>query len=276
MISKPAYAKINLTLDIVGRREDGYHLLETVMQTVSLCDRVSVERADNIEIVCSAEGVPTNEKNTCHKAARLFFEQTGTDGGVRIIIDKKIPSEAGLGGGSSDAAATLCLLNELYDTHLSYEELERIGAKVGADVAFCIRGGTVLCQGIGDEMTKLEALPKRYVLLVKPDFGVSTPEAYKQFDKKGMRSCEGTKAFVDALNSNDVPYLNISNDLEIALGNDMIEKIRDGLIDLGAEAAQMTGSGSCVFGLFVNKCDAENARRAMAGKYPFCELCETI
>lgn len=276
MISRPAYAKINLTLDIVGRREDGYHMLETVMQTVSLCDMVSVEKADTIEIDCSAEGVPTDEHNTCHKAARLFFEQTGIDDGVKIIIEKHIPSEAGLGGGSSDAAATLCLLNELYGAELTYIELERVAAKVGADVAFCIQGGTALCRGIGEEMTRLESVPKRYVLLVKPDFGVSTPEAYKLFDKKGIQSSAGTKAFVNALNKGDVPYLHISNDLETALKNDEIAMIRSELIDLGAEAAQMTGSGSCVFGLFVNKNDAENAQSVMAGKYPFCELCETI
>ena len=278
MISRPAYAKINLTLDVVGRRDDGYHLLETVMQTVSLCDTVSVEKADGIEIICSAEGVPTDERNTCHKAARLFYEQTKTDGGVRIIIDKKIPSEAGLGGGSADAAAVLCLMNELYDAKLSYAELEDIAAKVGADVAFCVQGGTAICRGIGEEMERIGGLEKRYVLLIKPGFGVSTPEAYKRFDESGLKSANATADFVKALENGGNPYEHLSNDLESALQNIEIAKIRRQLMELGAEAAQMTGSGSCVFGLFLTEESAERARRQIntTGKYPFCELCETI
>ena len=275
MISKEAYAKINLTLDVVGKRDDGYHLLETVMQTVSLCDVVSVNMADDIVITCSDERVPVDAKNTCHKAARVFFERTGIAGGVRIDIEKHIPSEAGLGGGSSDAAAALCLLNELYDAKLSYSELEDMAAKVGADVAFCIQGGAAVCRGIGEKMERI-ALPERWVLLVKPDFGVSTPEAYRLFDENGEVSSYGTKAFLDALNSGRNPYECLSNDLETALCNLEIAKIRRELIELGAAASQMTGSGSCVFGVFDNEDTARRAERYMQERIGFATLCRTI
>ncbi len=276
MPTKNAYAKINLTLDVVGKRADGYHLLESVMQSLSLCDRVSAEKSDEIEIFCDVPGVPLDEKNSCHKAARLFFEKTGIAGGARISIEKKIPSEAGLGGGSADAAATLHLLNEIYDARLSYEELEKIAASVGADVPFMIQGGAAVCEGIGEKMTRLGGLERRHVLLVKPDFGVSTPEAYRLFDEKKIGSKHGTQSFLEAHERGENPYLRLSNDLESALENMKIAKIRSELYEAGAEAAQMTGSGSCVFGLFETSEAAERAKRLMGGKYPFCEICATI
>ena len=275
MISKNAYAKINLTLDVVGKRDDGYHLLETVMQSVSLCDVVSVDKAEGIVITCSEAGVPLDEKNTCHKAARVFFERTGIAGGVKIDIEKNIPSEAGLGGGSSDAAAVLCLLNELYDARLSWFELEELAAKVGADVAFCIRGGAAVCRGIGENMERI-ALPERPVLLVKPDFGISTPEAYRMFDEKGAVSACGTNAFLDALSAGRDAYEHLSNDLEAAVCDLEIAKIRCEILECGAVAAQMTGSGSCVFGVFDNEDTAARAERYMQGKTGFVKLCRTI
>lgn len=276
MIRKEAYAKINLTLDVVGKRDDGYHLLETVMQTVSLCDVVSVEKFDDIVITCSEPAVPVDERNSCHKAARVFFERTGISGGARIDIEKHIPSEAGLGGGSSDAAAVLSMLNEIYDARLSYSELEELAAKVGADVAFCVRGGTAVCSGIGEDMERLAGVPERWVLLVKPDFGVSTPEAYRLFDEKGSVSIHGTEAFLRALRDDGNPYEFLSNDLEAALCNMEIAKIRRELLTLGAEAAQMTGSGSCVFGVFENEDIAVRAKNYLSGKIGFVELCRTI
>ncbi len=276
MITRAAYAKINLTLDIVGRRGDGYHLLESVMQTVSLYDTVGAERADEIVIECDAPNVPTDRRNTCFKAAERFFEYTGISGGAKIVIEKRIPSEAGLAGGSADAAAALWLLNEIYGAGLGGEELESIAAKVGADVAFCVRGGAAVCRGIGEEMESISDMPERFVLLVKPDFGVSTPEAYRLFDEKGIRTENGTKKFLSAPKRGETPFGFISNDLETALANPVIEKIKKALFGLGAEAAQMTGSGSCVFGLFKSEKDAENAKHELAGNYPFVELCRTI
>ena len=276
MTTKEAYAKINLTLDVVGKRGDGYHLLETVMQTVSLCDTVKLEKADGIAITCSDAKVPVDERNTCHKASRVFFERTGISGGARIDIEKHIPSEAGLGGGSSDAAAVLCLLNEVYDAKLSYSELEELAAKVGADVPFLIRGGTAVCRGIGEDMKRLAGLPEKWVLLVKPDFGVSTPEAYKMFDEKGNVSACGTEKFLNTLRVGGNPYECLTNDLEAALCNLEIARIRRELLMLGAEAAQMTGSGSCVYGVFENEDVAVSANDYLKGKIGFVELCRTI
>lgn len=271
-----AYAKINLTLDIVGKRPDGYHLLETVMQTVSLCDAVSVEPYNGIEVSCSAPDVPTGPENTCHKAARLFFEHTMIAGGAKIHIEKHIPSQAGLGGGSSDAATVIKLLNLIYGVCLSDGELERIAAKVGADAAFFIRGGAAVCRGIGENIEPLPKLPQREALLVKPDFGVSTPEAYRLFDEKGTLSQRGTAGFLKALKSGGNPYFELSNDLENSADDKRIEKIRGELNGLGAEASLMSGSGSCVFGLFEKKETAETAKLALMGKYPFICLCGTI
>lgn len=276
MLTKPAYAKINLTLDVTSKRADGYHNLGTVMQSVTLCDVIHAEKAEGIILECRDSKIPLDEKNTCHRAAGLFFKRTGILGGVRIVIEKNIPSEAGLGGGSSDAAATLLLLNELYDARLSYYDLEEIAALTGADVPFCIRGGAAVCRGIGEKMTGIGGLEKRHVLLVKPGFGISTPEAYAAFDKKGAESLSGTKKFLSALEGGENPYLYLSNDLEAAIENTDIAKIRMELSELGAEAAQMTGSGSCVFGLFEDLERALRAQTLMRDSYPFCELCETI
>lgn len=275
MLTKHAYAKINLTLDVVDKRSDGYHLLESVMQTVSLCDDVSVEKADKIALFCDNLSIPTDRKNTCIRAAELFFERTEISGGAQIILKKNIPSEAGLGGGSADAAAVLSLLNELYDTRLSYSELEKIAVKVGADVPFLIRGGCTVCRGIGEELEPLAGLPKRYVLLVKPDFGVSTPLAYKRLDEQNIPSAHGTERFCKALRCGGNPYEHLSNDLETALCDERIAAIRRELLNLGAEVSQMTGSGSCVFGLFLSLESAKTAKKHLQG-YPFIELCETI
>lgn len=278
MLTDNAYAKINLTLDVVGKRPDGYHLLETVMQSISLCDRVSVEKSDspNIVISSNATDIPNDARNTCYKAAECFFRHTKIHSGVRIFIDKAIPSEAGLGGGSSDAAATLRLLNEAFSASLSTIELEQIAAEVGADVTFCVRGGTAVCRGVGEKIERLAGLPKRYVLLIKPDFGVSTPEAYSLFDIKNTLSAHGTAAFLSALTLGENPYTKLTNDLETALENPKISVIEQALISSGAECAQMTGSGSCVFGLFTSQIIAEKARIQLEELYPFVCLCETI
>lgn len=278
MITEKAYAKINLTLDIIGKKEDGYHLIETVMQSVSLFDTVSIEKSEKPVIHTSGMFplIPTDSSNTCIKADEKFREYTGIDGHVSIKIDKKIPSEAGLGGGSSDAAATLRILNRLYDAGLSEKELEKIGAAVGADVAFCVGGKASVCRGIGEIMTPLKNIPKKYLLLVKPMFGVSTPEAYKQFDKKALRSSYGTKHFLNAVENGENPYFYISNDLERAIENADIEVIKAEMLNSGAEAAMMTGSGSCVFGAFSDKKAAERAKSRFVGKYSFCEICKTI
>ncbi len=274
MLSQKAYAKINLTLDVVGKRPDGYHLLETAMSSVSLFDIVSAEKSGDIILSCSAPGIPLDGKNTCYKSAELFFSHTGISGGAKIHIEKNIPSQAGLGGGSSDAAAVLRMLNELYGAQLSYGELEKLASYVGADVPFCIRGGAAVCRGIGEDLSMIR-LEKRYVLLVKPRFGISTPEAYRSFDEKNLSSGRGTERFLEALSSGNDPYLKLSNDLEAAIDNGYISSLEEKLLKAGADSAQMTGSGSCVFGIFRSGDSAGNAIKRFENE-GFVTLCETI
>ncbi|MDE6727293.1 MAG: 4-(cytidine 5'-diphospho)-2-C-methyl-D-erythritol kinase, partial [Oscillospiraceae bacterium] len=182
MITLIAHAKINLFLDITGKLANGYHLLETVMQSVDLSDIVSVEQSDGITVSCSDPEIPENDGNICYKAAELFFELLGHRGGADIYIDKRIPHGAGLGGGSADAAAVLRGLNKLYGKPFDDETLLALAARVGADVPFCLVGGTKLCSGIGEVMTDTEPYPQRHFLIVKPDFECDTKAAYADYD----------------------------------------------------------------------------------------------
>lgn len=274
-----AFAKINLSLDIVGKRADGYHELRSVMQTVSLCDyvTVTVTDGDGIAIKCNEPEVPTNEKNTCNKAAKLFLEAAGVGSfGITVDIEKNIPSMAGLGGGSADAAAVLRMLNEIFDSPVSHERLNAVAAKVGADVPFLIDGGTALCEGIGEKLTALKPLKKMYVLLIKPDIGISTPEAYKAFDNGGFSSCLASEKLISVIESSGDISKYIANDLERAVNRSEIEDIRFSILENGAKASLMTGSGSCVYGLFANKEQCRKAYDRLAGSYSFAAVCETI
>ena len=179
-VNVDAPAKINLFLDIRGKRSDGYHIVSMVMQSISLCDEITVSRTDDgdIKIVCSDENIPLDETNTVYKAVELFFKETEKENkGIEIKIKKNIPTEAGLGGGSTDAAAVLHALNKLYDTELSRKELAEIGAEIGADVPFCVYGGTMSASGIGTILSPLPDLPECYLVIVKPNIGVCTEQA---------------------------------------------------------------------------------------------------
>ena len=185
-----AYAKINLLLDICAKRTDGYHDLFMIMQSVSIYDTVTVERIKGgmTVISCDNEAIPTGEQNIAYKAAQAFFEALRIrkpSRGIKISIVKRIPHAAGLAGGSADAAAVLSALNILYNKNISTDELCRIGAKIGADVPFCITGGTLLAQGIGEVLSKVKPLRQCSIVLIKPDFGVNTGAAFSQFDENG-------------------------------------------------------------------------------------------
>ncbi len=274
-----AYAKINLTLDVVGKRDDGYHYIESVMQSISLCDNITLCKTDRKDIVieCSDLKVPCDKRNTVYKACVKFFDFTGIENtGVKIIIEKNIPSEAGLGGGSSDAAVVIKLLDRMFDTGLSLNNMIEIGAQVGADVPFCIVSGTALCTGLGEIVTPLPKLREYYILLVKPNFGISTPLAYKAFDEKNLISLSSTKAMVDAITcGNDITKL-LSNDLESAVDNAEISKIKNILTQLGAKGTLMTGSGSCVYGIFEDKFMAYTAYQVIKNDFPFVSVEKTI
>ncbi len=274
MVNGKAYAKINLTLDVTGVLENGYHSIASVMQTISLYDEISVEKNQVGEIRLFsdggkfADGMPLDEKNTCHKAARVFLEHVGITDGVDIHIKKNIPSQAGLGGGSSDAATVLRLLNRLFETNLSYDELRELGIKVGADVPFLVTGGCALCEGMGEILTPIEKNLSGYLLLIKPDFGISTPEAYRLFDEKKLPYGQSAKKVAERLSNGSTINPITSNDLEDAIGSTEIMILEIRLIMHKAKAVMMTGSGSCVYGRYKTKKAAEEAAKAFSDQ-PF-------
>lgn len=263
-ITLNAYAKINLTLDIVGKRPDGYHLIRSVMQSISLCDLVSVEKSNTMLISCNRDDVPCDERNIVYKIAKAFFEHTKIDGAVKIDIQKRIPSQAGLGGGSADGAATLLALNKIFKTNLSQTTLCEIAKKVGADIPFCLIGGTLLAEGIGEKLTPLTSLCNSYIVVAKPNFGIDTKVAYSTFDNLKETPDFATDILVKALGGNvdDVaPKLN--NMFEVCLNNEKIEAVKLRILSEGAKGACMSGSGSAVFGMFDNLNRAQNALEEM-------------
>lgn len=248
-----SYAKINLTLDVLSLREDGYHEIETLMQTVGLFDLVIVDRTDRgISLATNLKYLPVNEKNIAYKAAALFFERTGILGGARILIHKNIPVAAGLAGGSGNAAAVLASLNMLYNKPLSDDELLSEAVKLGADVPFCLEGGTCLCRGIGEIMSPSAPFPKRHVLLVKPPLSVSTREIYEALDSEEQFPHPKTEELLSSLTKDSYSPDKLFNVMErvTVKKHPVIGGIKEKMLLNGAEAALMSGSGPTVFGLF--------------------------
>lgn len=271
-----APAKINLSLDVTGRREDGYHLLRSVMQTVSLYDTVTVSYGEDDRIVLHCDGgIPADEHNTAYKAAALFRQETGCTAGFVITVKKAIPSQAGLAGGSSDAAGVLAALNELTGAGLSTQALCRLGERIGADVPFCIHGGTVLCTGIGTRLTPQPPLPDCAVVIVKPNGGVSTPEAYRLLDDAPHLSHPDVEGQCAALRRGDLNGVcdRVGNSFEQPLQLPHTAAIRRSLTDGGAAASALSGSGSAVFGLFYDEETARCCARQLQRQYPQTAVC---
>lgn len=271
-----AKAKINLYLDVTGKRADGYHLLETVMHTVSLCDTVTLTKTcwSGIEISCSDPLIPCNEKNIAYKCAAAFFEKTGISGGsVSIDIIKRIPSQAGMGGGSADGAAVLTGLDRLFETDLSENELISIGAKIGADIPFCIKGGCGYCTGIGEIIEPLPAI-RGCVLIGKGKAGISTADAFGKIDSlgSGIGITNIKKIFGNVSALTDIaPYCrNIFDDVTSL---EEVTDIKRIMTESGAVCSAMTGSGSAVFGLFGSENIAANAQEVLKQKNYFTALC---
>lgn len=263
-IEVKAYAKINLLLDIVATRKDGYHDLFMIMQSVGIYDIVTVEKikGKKIVITCNKNDIPLDEHNIAHKAATAFFKsQNIKDTGIHIDIKKMIPHAAGLAGGSADGAGVIVALNKMYNTDLSDKQLCEIGVKVGADVPFCITGGTLLSQGIGDVLNKVKPLKKCYIVLAKPDIGVNTGYAYKQFDEQGKLHTPDKFGMLCAIQSRDLNDIcskmeNVFEQfIEVPNRVDMKEIMRN----KGAIGTCMSGSGPTVFGIFNDKESAENS-----------------
>lgn len=267
-----SYAKVNLTLDVLGKRADGYHDVRMIMQTLGLFDLVIVDKdRSGISIKTNIKNLPTGEKNIAWQAASAFFAYTKIDGGAKILIHKNIPIAAGLAGGSGNAAAVLCALDKLYGTNLSDSELCKIGLTLGADVPYCILGGTQLAEGIGEKLTELKPLPKTAFLLVKPPISISTGDIYRAID-----SCESlvhpdTDAVIDAIESGDIKAVadGLSNVMEkvTASDNPIICEIKDAMLKKGALGAQMSGSGPTVFGIFDDYSKAKAAADEMSDRF---------
>lgn len=258
-----AYAKINLTLDVTGRREDGYHTLDTVMQSVSVWDEIEIKKINKpgIRLFCNREYLPVDTKNTAFRAAQYFFQHCGITGqGLSISIRKYVPSRAGMGGGSADAAAVLHGLNRMFKTNLPLETLVELGAKVGADVPFCVVGGTCRCRGIGEQVEKVSAFPDCWLVLCKPPAGMSTPRAYALIDQFPVSRDQATERMVSLLSGGDLRRIGegVANRFDETMKLPQVREIKRVMLAAGAMGSSMTGSGSAVFGIF----DSEEAARA--------------
>lgn len=250
-----SYAKINLTLDVLSRRENGYHDIKMIMQTVSLFDLVLTDKADSgISISTNLRYLPNNEKNIAYKAADSFFKKSGIKGGVKIMIHKNIPVAAGLAGGSGNCAAVLAAMNLLYNNPFSDRELMDIGAELGADVPYCFDGGTQMAEGIGEILSKLPPIPDAYILLVKPPINVSTGAIYEKIDSAPLEVRPDADAMIKALEDGNINSVaeNLCNVMESVTEKmyPIIGGIKKKLIMNGALGAVMSGSGPTVFGIF--------------------------
>ena len=271
-ITLPAYAKLNLTLDILRRRPDGYHDMRMVMQSVSLHDDVRVTLAEGGGIVCRCGDIPGDESNLAVRAARAFFERSGTEPrALAIDIEKRIPARAGMAGGSADAAAVLRALREILRPEMPGEELERIGEAVGSDVPYCVRGGTALAEGRGERLTALRGAPSFYAVLCKPDFDIPTPALFARVRVPELRERPDTEGMLEALRRGDAEgvALRVGNVFETVLPPEYEEvfRIKERFRALHAEASAMTGSGPTVFGLYRDAAAAETAYEALKGTY---------
>lgn len=268
-----AFAKLNLSLDVLGKRPDGYHDLRMVMQSAALYDDVTVELTNGaFSAETNRSYIPGDEKNLAVKAALCFFSETGLPGGAHITLHKRIPVCAGLGGGSSDAAAVLRALNRLTRTELPVAALEEMAAKIGSDVPFCVRGGTVLAEGRGERLTPLPPLPDCSIVICMPGFTASTPELFARMDEKTLRCRPDTDGLIKALGEGSFTGVarrmyNMFEDVLDRRAAMLVAQIKGLLLDHGAAGALMSGTGSSVYGLFADASAAERARDAAA---PLC------
>lgn len=251
-----AFAKINLTLDVIGKRADGYHDLKSVMQTISIRDDVEIDVDTDMpwSLDCSMEGIPEDNRNLAWKAAEVFYQVTGlTTTGITIRIQKRIPTEAGLGGGSADAAAVLRALNKHYGNPLSILALAEVGGQVGSDVPFCVLCGTAMVEGRGERIRKLPDFPDCLFVVCKPDFSSSTPELYRKLDASVIARRPDNNAMESALLAGDLQKIadNIWNVFDPVVTKDHMELnyIKSIFNTYGAVGYQMTGSGSAVFAI---------------------------
>jgi len=281
--SSLAYAKINISLDIVSKRPDGYHNIKTIMQTVSLSDEIIIEctSGKSINVNTNLPYIPKDSSNIAAKAAEAFFKYANIDGyQVNIEIKKNIPVCAGLGGGSTNAACVLRILDYIFKTGFKRKILEEIAETVGSDIPFCIDGGTKLAEGRGEILTDLPKMPDSHIVICKPGFSCSTPELFERFKREKLHTAPDTEGLIKALGNSDINAIarrmfNVFEDI-LPHGRDYIESIKEVLLDCGALGAIMTGSGSAVFGLFTDIENAKKAHSKLIETYSECFLVKTI
>lgn len=282
-ITLKSRAKINLSIDVLGKRQDGYHLVEMIMQTIDLYDLIEINEKDNdqITIKSTSDEIPLDCNNLVYKAANLIKKTFNINKGVEIHIKKNIPVAAGMAGGSSNAAAVLVGLNKLWNLNLSNQQLEKIGLKLGADVPFCINGGAVLASGIGEELTLIKGLTKDVCILVcKPDLFVSTKEVYECIDSKDIDKRPNNKFLIECLKNEETRQLaeNMFNVLEgVTMDkHPVIQQIKDIMTNNRALGAMMSGSGPTVFGLYENREDAVKCKAILEKQFKqtFVVACE--
>ena len=270
-----AFAKLNLTLDVLGKREDGYHNLQSVMQTISIRDDVEIDldTGKPWKLLCTNESIPCDERNLAWKAAKVFFDTTGKDpNGLEIRITKRIPTEAGLGGGSADAAAVLRALNKHYDNPFSIYALAELGAMVGSDVPFCTICGTAMVEGRGERIRKLPNMPDCVFVICKPEFSSSTPELYNKIDSCEIAKRPDNRAMESALIAGDLGKVaeNLCNVFDPIVTQDHLELnyIKSIFNSYGSVGQQMTGSGSAVFAIVPDFEFAAVACNMLKDNYP--------
>lgn len=270
IITIPAFAKINWNLRVLGKRADSYHEIDTVLQTISLHDRLTFATSDHegIRLWCDDRSIPSDESNLVWRAAAALRDRCSTKAGVTIRLEKRIPSEAGLGGGSADAAATLCALANVWKLDVATHDLRQIAAGLGSDVPFFLQGGTARATGTGNEIGQLKDVPEQHLLIIKPKAGVATATAYAALNSRSLTSSDAE--FI--LSRSQASDVSTSIDLN-ALHNDFepvifrmepeIERAKNALLKSGSRAAMLSGSGSAVFGVFENQDAQERAIQAI-------------
>jgi 4-diphosphocytidyl-2-C-methyl-D-erythritol kinase len=261
-LTLPAFAKINLDLRVLGTRANGYHELETTFQTISLHDTLTMSVTEGPYIILSSDDrtLPTNDQNMVIKAAKVLQSRSDSNKGVKIRLGKRIPTQAGLGGGSADAAVALMGLSQLWELHLTKTDLLEMGSQLGADVPFFFFGGTARATGIGEQIEPLDDIEQMFLLILKPNASISTADAYRSFDERSLTSPDA-KIILSSSEANKVfdRFANLTNDFE-AVAFDLepeIRRAKAALLNAGATAALLAGSGSAVFGIF----DSEDAQR---------------
>jgi 4-diphosphocytidyl-2-C-methyl-D-erythritol kinase len=276
-----AFAKVNYALEVLGVRPDGYHEILTVFQSISLSDEVEIERAKRgFELVVEPESAKTGppEGNTIYRAHKLLAEIVSDELPVRVRLRKRIPTGAGLGGGSSDAAATLVGLNEIFGLGLSDTELKEVGLKIGADVPFCIGGGTALGRGVGEALSPLSSPPPHHLVVAKPAVGTGTARIYRAYDERSGQSKSSVVPVVEALRTGDL------GTLAKGLGNDLarvtkdlvpeVQRLEEELLRVGALGVAMSGTGTVVYGVFGSVVKARDAEKSL--RAPFVAVCEPV